>query len=159
MDVIITTLGDPLQYQDAPFLVSIKGVIITDNKVLLLRKSDGSWDLPGGRLNSDETPKQCLIREIHEETGLYVKPGRLLHRWLRRRPEKTDIFLISHLCRPAGPAAEIVISSEHTELGWFSALDIEMLITSKGIRKSVWRAFGLLKKSNNRGQFGFGIFI
>ncbi|MGK2870909.1 MAG: NUDIX hydrolase [Alphaproteobacteria bacterium] len=134
-----------MQHQDAQFYVSIKGVIIIDGKVLLLRKISGAWDLPGGRLSVDEAPKQCLIREIQEETGLNVSPGRLLHRWVRRRPDKVDVFLVSHLCSLTGPVPEPLISGEHEEYGWFSPLDVAMLITSRGMRKSVQRAFRSLK--------------
>ena len=131
--------------QDAQFYVSMKGVILSQRRVLMLRKPGGVWDLPGGRLSADEAPKLCLIREIQEETGLKVEPGALLHRWVRHRPDKLDVFLVSHICKIRGTSAEPVLSSEHDELGWFSELDIEMLMPSKGIRKSVQRAFGKVK--------------
>lgn len=130
-------------YRDDQFYVSIKGVIILREKVLLLRKLSGDWDLPGGRLSAKETPSQCLVREAREETGLDVRPGRLLHRWLRRRPVNTDIFLVSHLCHLSGQATEITLSPEHDEAAWFSVPDIERLVTSKGIRKSVARAIAI----------------
>lgn len=134
-----------MQHQDALFFVSLKGVIIREGRVLLLRKPRGEWDLPGGRLSAEENPKQCLIREVQEETGLNVKPGKLLHRWIRWRPGKVDIFLVSHLCSITGSALEPVTSSEHEEHGWFSDQDTETLNASKGVRKSVQRAFRLLK--------------
>ncbi|WP_409276182.1 NUDIX domain-containing protein [Neobacillus sp. SCS-31] len=30
------------------------------------------WELPSGRRESNETPKECAIRELYEETGQYV---------------------------------------------------------------------------------------
>jgi 8-oxo-dGTP pyrophosphatase MutT (NUDIX family) len=42
------------------------------------RMSDGSWVLPKGTPDGDETLEQTAVREVHEETGLEVKPGELL---------------------------------------------------------------------------------
>lgn len=132
---------DPLHYPDTQFYVSMKGVVLQDGNVLLLRKITGEWDLPGGRLNIQETPKQCLIREIHEETGLSVKPGKLLHHWVRRRPGKVDVFLVSHLCRLLDIDAEVNLSREHDKMGWFTMQEFEALPVSGGVRKSVMRAY------------------
>ena len=48
----------------------------TDAKVLLIERGDdpykGCWAFPGGFMNMDETTEQCAIRELEEETGLYV---------------------------------------------------------------------------------------
>ncbi len=126
---------------DALFYVSIKGVIISDAKALLLRKASGAWDLPGGRLDVSESPKQCLIREIQEETGLAVTPGVLLHRWVRRRPASTDVFLVSHLCRISGSPRDATLSFEHDLFGWFSETEVAALKSPKGVRESVKRAF------------------
>jgi 8-oxo-dGTP pyrophosphatase MutT (NUDIX family) len=131
--------------QDILFYVSMKGVILQHNKVLLLRKHSGEWDLPGGRLGEEESPKQCLIREVGEETGLTVKPGRFLHRWIRRRPGKTDVFLVSHFCKLSGPETDLALTHEHSELDWFSPAALDLLALSQGVRKSVRRAYHIRK--------------
>lgn len=136
-------LVDTLQQQDTLFYVSIKGVILRDGHVLLLHKISGEWDLPGGRLNSLETPEQCLIREIHEETGLSVKPGRLLYRWVRRRPGKPDVFLVSHQCVLSDADASVSLSREHDKMGWFTMQGLETLSLSEGARTSIRRALRL----------------
>ena len=38
------------------------------------------WDLPGGALDPGEGDAEALVREFGEETGLVVRPGRLLTR-------------------------------------------------------------------------------
>lgn len=129
--------------QDAQFYVSMKGVIINDDKVLLLRKPRGAWDLPGGRLGIGENPKQCLTREVREETGLIVKPQSILFRWVRHRAGRVDVFLVSHLCPMRGSTPIVILSPEHEEFGWFSPEDSETLATSKGIKKSIRNAFHL----------------
>lgn len=134
-----------MSQQDTQFYVSIKGVIIVDGRVLLLRKLNGEWDLPGGRLSIDESPKLCLIREVKEETGLSIIPGKLLHRWVRPRPGNVDVFVVSHLCDLENSSGAASLSHEHDKLGWFTMQEFEAMPISNGVRKSVHRAFRLLK--------------
>lgn len=51
------------------------GVIICtrDGKVLILKKHNGIWGLPGGKPMGDETPRETALRETEEETGIIVK--------------------------------------------------------------------------------------
>jgi 8-oxo-dGTP diphosphatase len=37
-----------------------------------------SWDIPGGHIETGETPSQACIREVEEELGLVIRPGPLL---------------------------------------------------------------------------------
>jgi len=47
--------------------------IINDSKVLMLKRKDNKkWTLPGGTLELDESLSDCAIREIKEECGLDV---------------------------------------------------------------------------------------
>jgi len=40
-----------------------------ENKILMIFRR-GKWDLPKGKLDKNETLKDCAIREVQEETGL-----------------------------------------------------------------------------------------
>jgi ADP-ribose pyrophosphatase YjhB (NUDIX family) len=62
--------------------VRVTGIILEGDRILLLRQSaDGQrdWSLPGGKLEDGETLAGALVREMKEETGLDVEPGRLLY--------------------------------------------------------------------------------
>lgn len=52
------------------------GLIIDDNKILLIKKSggpyDGKLDLPGGTIEFCEKPEEALKRELLEEVGVEV---------------------------------------------------------------------------------------
>jgi len=52
------------------------GLIIEDNKILLIKKSggpyDGKLDLPGGTIEFCERPEEALKRELLEEVGIEV---------------------------------------------------------------------------------------
>lgn len=62
--------------------VPVAAAIIERNrKFLLARRKDGGphdgmWEFPGGKIESGETPEQALVREIQEELGVTISPGR-----------------------------------------------------------------------------------
>jgi 8-oxo-dGTP diphosphatase len=41
--------------------------------LLLHRKDNDKWTMPGGTLDFGESLTQCAIREVHEETGLQIR--------------------------------------------------------------------------------------
>ena len=49
---------------------------LRDDEVLLHRRvkapNEGLWVAPGGKLEADESPTECAIREMREETGLEI---------------------------------------------------------------------------------------
>jgi 8-oxo-dGTP pyrophosphatase MutT (NUDIX family) len=60
------------QITEQLFHLSVKAIIKNINgDILLLRRPDHQhWDLPGGRINVEENPRDALVREVYEETGL-----------------------------------------------------------------------------------------
>ena len=58
-------------------------VIKKEGKYLIARRKEekhlgGKWEFPGGKINEDETAKQCLERELEEELGIAVKIGNFI---------------------------------------------------------------------------------
>ncbi|MCR5322784.1 MAG: serine hydrolase [Lachnospiraceae bacterium] len=54
-----------------------RAIIVQDGKILLTHElNSGWWLLPGGGLEEGETPEDCVIREVEEETGYLVRPLR-----------------------------------------------------------------------------------
>ena len=55
---------------------AVKAILLTpDKRVLLIQWQEpktgiGFWSPPGGGIESNETDKECLFREVYEETGL-----------------------------------------------------------------------------------------
>jgi 8-oxo-dGTP pyrophosphatase MutT (NUDIX family) len=69
-------------YATLPKQIASGGVILRDavGRVLLVEPNYGSetWEIPGGGLDEGESPWAGALREIKEEVGLDVLPGRLL---------------------------------------------------------------------------------
>lgn len=54
-------------------------VVIRENSVLLAKRTDFEvWGLPGGEIETGETPAEAATREVLEETGLKVRLTRLV---------------------------------------------------------------------------------
>lgn len=60
--------------------VDVRGVVFdAENRILLVREqADGLWSVPGGWADVGFSPNENAVREIKEETGLDVKPVKLL---------------------------------------------------------------------------------
>lgn len=50
--------------------VSSGGVVIFGNAILLLKKFNGDWVLPKGRVEKNESLKNAALREVLEESGV-----------------------------------------------------------------------------------------
>jgi 8-oxo-dGTP pyrophosphatase MutT (NUDIX family) len=59
--------------------VSVAAVVTNDRgDVLVIRRRDnGQWQIPGGALELNESIHAGLVREVQEETGVRVEPGPL----------------------------------------------------------------------------------
>ena len=56
-------------------IVSALVLVDQDGRVLICERPkgkfmEGFWEFPGGKLENNETPENCLVREIKEEIGI-----------------------------------------------------------------------------------------
>lgn len=61
--------------------LAARAIILIEERVLLVNAFPGRganlWCLPGGGCEVGEAATDTLVREVHEETGLTIKPGAL----------------------------------------------------------------------------------
>jgi len=79
-----------------------RAVVVRDSMILLSHEvNSGWWLVPGGGEEEGETPEECCVREVEEETGLIVKP---LQQFLTMYEYYEEYRYISHyfICEVTG---------------------------------------------------------
>ncbi len=105
----------------AEFGVAAKAVIFKDKKVLLISKSESedinpnTWDIPGGRLEFRESPREALHREVREETGLDITILGPSRTWTFTKGE-FQLVGITFCCLTKGKVTGL--SNEHVKFRW-----------------------------------------
>lgn len=92
-----------------------------DGRILLqLRADDAMWCLPSGYTEPSESPRDTVIRETREETGLIVEPVDLIGVHTRKPGEYGPHCLVAHLYLCIRTGGELKISHEGIDLQYWS---------------------------------------
>jgi 8-oxo-dGTP diphosphatase len=107
--------------------VTVDIVLVTrerERKVLLIRRKHapfaGSWAIPGGFIEMDETLEASARRELHEETGLQVGELKQLHTFgdPGRDPRGRTITIV-YLARVRAQRLQPRADDDASEVSWF----------------------------------------
>jgi 8-oxo-dGTP diphosphatase len=88
--------------------VPCAGAVVHDDtgRLLMIRRGTdpgrGRWSLPGGRCEAGETAAAAAVREVREETGLVVRPGRVIGRVERPGPGGVVYVIDDVACEVVG---------------------------------------------------------
>ena len=58
--------------------IDTRAAIFQNGKILLVHENNGTWSLPGGWCDVDQSVASNVIKETREETGLLVSAERLI---------------------------------------------------------------------------------
>ncbi len=104
------------------------GLIFSKDKkqILLIKRRDVPvWDLPCGGRNVNESPEDCVIREVFEETGFNVSVIRLVA--IYNNTWKRGNCIHSYICEIVG--GEKRVSDESKEVEYHDVLNLPHLKT------------------------------
>lgn len=132
-DVIKDFFAEQKDYPTAK--VDIRCLALThDRKILMVKESlDGKWSLPGGWADIGYSPAETAIKECKEETGLDVKPERLLAVFDKRLhphpPQPEYVYKIVILCNIL--SGTITKGFDVLEVGYFDIDNLPELSTPR----------------------------
>ncbi|HEY5985258.1 MAG TPA: NUDIX domain-containing protein [Streptosporangiaceae bacterium] len=124
------------------------GAIITDaeGRLLLIKRGHppqaGRWSLPGGRIEPGESDEQALVREVLEETGLRVSPGRLVGSV--ERPGSGDAVLDIRDYAASVTGGELLPGDDADDARWVGPPDLGGLPLTSGLAEALagWGVLG-----------------
>ena len=96
--------------------------VLQGRTVLLIRRRDnGLWDVPGGGKHLLETPAQAARRELNEETGLSVGPLQKLGIWQHRHtyPDGNVVDWTTHVFTAAYLGGTAQAQDDAAEVQWW----------------------------------------
>jgi ADP-ribose pyrophosphatase YjhB (NUDIX family) len=104
--------------------VDVRGAAFRDGRVLMVREiSDGHWTLPGGWADVNQSARECVEREIAEESGFQARALKLAavrdYQRSGHPPRHIDsIYKMFFLCEIIGGCA--TPSDETSEVAFFA---------------------------------------
>ena len=60
-------------------------------------KLEGHWEFPGGKLESGETPQDCIVREMAEELGIPATAGEVIAQSVYEYPSGAINLIAVHV--------------------------------------------------------------
>ena len=120
------------------FPVSVKGIVIRSDAVVLVKNRRDEWELPGGKLELGEPPEECVAREIEEELGLDVEAIAPVDAWVYTIGDGVHVLIVTYGCVELVRRSS-VISDEHTQLAWTPMAEVGGLRMPDGYKRSIAR--------------------
>lgn len=121
-----------------------------DKKLFLVQRADNKlWAMPGGWAEIGETPAQCVVREVAEETGLMVRVSDLIGIYDSNAHGFNHLHHIYHLvflCEVI--SGELRINKECLAAGYFSMHELPPL--SPGRCNPTLHAFQFIQGSRDK---------
>ena len=103
-------------------------IILRDGKILATQRSEKmnlplKWEFPGGKIEQNETPENCLQREIREELNLEIE----LLKKLETRSFTYETFLINLIPFITNYLSGEISLTEHKDFKWLTIEELMLL--------------------------------
>lgn len=124
----------------------VKLALVKDDLVLVLQKTNGQWDLPGGKVEDGESLSDALVRESLEELGVCdLQNHWALGQWLRQRPGRSPVLVHFFASVWPGKSRRFKLSDEHRAQRWVDADTLLSLDLPEGYRQAALGALAHIR--------------
>ena len=121
-----------------PYCGGDVAILDDEGRVLLIqRKDNGLWAMPGGVFEVGETPAEGTCREAWEETGLEVNAISLSGVYDSRFCGSESPYHLYHfvfLCQPCSTVAAPTLSNETLDVKWYARNELPSLSPGHAMR-------------------------
>lgn len=132
-----------------------RAAIFKDNKILLIKEKNGTWSLPGGWVDVNQTIKSNTIKEVKEEAGLDIEVTRIIAAQDRNLhnlpPYAYNVCKVFVLCETQG--GDFQPNIETIESGYFSLDEIPPLAEEKNNKEQIEMCFAAYRDKDWEVQF------
>lgn len=136
--------------------IDTRAAVFVDGRILLVHENNGTWALPGGWCDVDQSVATNTVKEVLEETGLHVEPERLIavQDWRRHNVQNFAFGVIKTfvLCRALGGV--FAENPETTEIRFFGRDELpEQLAVEKTTAEQIGLCFDAAADAHWQTQF------
>jgi ADP-ribose pyrophosphatase YjhB (NUDIX family) len=129
---------------------AVAAIIPRGAKIVMVRRAEqprrGDWCLPAGFMELHETPQQCAVREVKEETGLNITIKKLYGVDLGRDDPRARVVLIIFLAELV--SGQMQAGDDASEVGLFGPGELPDNIAFNTHRRAIARYFGEYHEQN-----------
>ena len=124
----------PYNKKNKLHIVAVVAVIRNrEGEYLVLKRRDdevaypGMYTFPGGKIEDNDSIEETLVKEVREEAGLTLRPGKILLKDKTFiRPDGQTVKAFSYLCE-VEDYSRVTMSSDFTDYKWVTVKELSAL--------------------------------
>ena len=131
--------------------VDTRAAVFVDGKILLVHENNGTWSLPGGWCDVDQSVASNTVKEVKEETGFAVTAEKLIavQDWRKHNVTNYAYGVVKIFVQCKYESGEVEDNIETTGIAFFDEDTLpENLAVEKCTREQILMCFAALQDPN-----------
>ena len=131
--------------------VDTRASVIMDNKILLVHENNGTWALPGGWCDVDQSVASNTVKEVKEETGFDVTAEKIIavQDWRKHNVLNYAYGVVKIFVQCSFNGGSFAENIETTEIKWFAEEELpDNLAAEKVTKEQILMCFASYKNKN-----------